>query len=417
MSSGAYFIEVPMALIGLAAGGAVLAVGAAGVVAGAALSAAGGAALGASDAALGVSEQARLNRLALDRESERLRQEVLRVQEATDAVLADISQFRESLKSLNFQYSTETATFAAREAGVSTQAFATVNLGDLMFMEVDMRTQEISYVVLDYSETISMQNARNSAQFKKLALASDLMKKVMVWVVEDPMQQQQLNQLIGTVNVMLDDNSMSFSSFQEFVQRRFATFQHLQDSMGHDPALWDQYCALCAMRGERPRRVSRGALEQEVRRLLAEAATKRFISDARKTFMEAVAELGLEVQSGHVLDQVSGSLLVDRENPGFNLFFSDHDVSFMLEMVETGEAEQSQRRQQRENVCRKRRQLEAMMAERGYKLKVCAADDGSCALMTDVQEKKEVRENRAEQLRRRRALAGKTAKLKMAGGK
>ena len=417
MSSGAYVVEVPLALIGMVAGGAVLALGAAGLAAGVALSAAGGAALEGSDAAFSAAEQARARQLELAKQMARRQQEFLRVQEATDAVLADIGQFRESLKSLNFQYSAQTATFTALEEGVSTEATASLNLGDLMFMEVDVRTQEVSYVVLDYSEAITAQNARNSAQFKKMALASDLMKKVMVWVVDDPKDQQQLNQLIGTVNAMLDDDSMSFGHFQQFVQLRFAAFQHLQDSMGHDPVLWDQYCALCAMEGQRPRRLSKTALEREVRQKLEQATAKKFVAGARKAFMEAVAEVGLEVHSDHVLEQVSGSMLVDPENPGYSLFLSEHDVSFMVEMVDTGKAEASQRRQQHDSVCQKRRRLEQIMHEKGYTLKVCATEDDSCAAIAEVAEKKQVTQTRAELLRRRRALAGKTAKLKMAGGK
>lgn len=417
MSSGAYVVEVPLALIGMVAGGAALALGAAGLAAGVALSAAGGAALEGADAAFSAAEQAKARQLELAKQMARRQQEFLRVQEATDAVLADIGQFRESLKSLNFHYSAQSATFTAREEGVSTEATASLNLGDLMFMEVDVRTQEVSYVVLDYSEAITAQNARNSAQFKKMALASDLMKKVMVWVVDDPKDQQQLNQLIGAVNAMLDDDSMSFSHFQQFVQLRLAAFQHLQDSMDHDPVLWDQYCALCAMEGQRPRRLSKAALEREVRQKLEQATAKKFVAGARKAFMEAVAEVGLEVHSDHVLEQVSGSMLVDPENPGYSLFLSEHDVSFMVEMVDTGKAEKSERRKQHDSLCQKRRRLEQIMHEKGYTLKVCAAEGDNCAVIAEVQEKKQTDQSRAEVLRRRRALAGKTAKLKMAGGK
>lgn len=391
MSSGAYAIEIPLALFGLV--------------------------ISATESTMASLEQAKEARREIDRRIASKEAEFLRIQEATDAVLADIRQFRESLKTLNFHYSAETATFTAREEGISTEVESSLNLGDLMFLDVDVQTQEIVYVVLDYSDTISVRNAKNSAQFKKMALASDLMKKVMIWVVDDPQERKQLNLLIEAVNGMLDDNSVSFSHFQQFVEMRFSAFQRRQDTMAHDPALWDQYCALCAMRGEHPRRLHRAALEQEVHRLLGEAASAKYISAARATFMEAVAQLGLEVQSDYVLDQVSGSLLVDQENPGFNLFFSDHDHSFLLEMVETGESSPETRQEQHKNVCRKRRQLEEIMRSKGYKLRICAENDSACGLLTGTQEKKAYSESRAEQLRRRRSLAGKTAKLKMAGGK
>lgn len=406
MSSGAYAIEVPAAIIGVVVSGTA-----------AALGAVGGAALSASDAAADAAAAAREHRLELDKMSRAIDAEYLRVRESADAVFADLRAFRESLKQQNFEYSAQTATFRAREEGESTQAVSSLNLSDLMFLEMDAQTQEVTYVVLDYSGMISLRNARNSAQFKKMALASDLMKKIMVWVVEDPREQLRLNQLVEVVNGMLDDDTVSFGHFQQFVELRFAAFQRQQDALDCDPQLWDQYCALCAMRGERPRRIRKDALAGEIQRLTEEAVTAKFIANARKAFMEAVEQLGLEVHSGHVLDRVSGTLLVDKKNPGFNLFFSEHDVSFLLEMVDTGEAEPSQRKQQHDSLCRKRRQLEQIMLSKGYRLKVCAEDDTLCAKLTGVQEKKDAQETRAEQLRRRRALAGKQAKLKMAGGR
>lgn len=391
MSSGAYAVEIPSAVIGMVAEG--------------------------TSALMDAARESRDRLEEAQRQSRAIDAELLRVQESAEAVFAEISAFRESLKQLNFQYCAETATFRTREEGESTGTTSSLNLTDLMFMEVDVQTQEVTYVVLDYSGMISLRNARNSAQFKKMALASDLMKKVMVWVVESPQEQMRLNQLIDVVNGMLDDDNVSFSHFQQFVELRFAAFQRQQDALELDPQLWDQYCALCAMRGERPRRIRADALAREVQRLKEEAITKKFVANARKAFMEAVEQLGLEVRSGHVLDRVSGTLLVDKENPGFHLFFSEHDVSFLLEMVEAEDVDPAQRAQQHDNVCRKRRQLEQLMLEKGYRLKVCAEDDTMCAKMTGVREKKEVRETRAELLRRRRALAGKQAKLKMAGGR
>lgn len=405
MSSGAYAVEIPVAIIGVVVGGTA-----------AALGAVGDAALSASGIAANAARNADEELKRLDRMRTAIDAEYLRVQESAQAVLSDIHAFRESLKSLNFQYSAETATFREREAGESTGVVSSLDLSDLMFMEVDVQTEEITYVVLDYSGTLSLRNAKNSAQFKKMALASDLMKKVMLWVTDSAEEQTRLNQLIGVVNGMLDDDSVSFVHFREFVELRFAAFQRMQDELEYDPQLWEEYCALCAMRGERPRRVRKDALAQEVLRLKTEAVSTKFVANARAAFLEAVAQLGLEVHSGHVLDRVSGTMLVDKENPGFSLFFSEHDVSFLLEMVDNGETDPAERRKQHDNVCRKRRQLEELMLRKGYRLKVCAEDDTMCAKLTGV-EKKDASETRAEQLRRRRALAGKKARMKMAGGR
>lgn len=354
---------------------------------------------------------------ALERQSKAVDAEYLRVREAADAVLGEIHSFRESLKHTNFQYSAETSTFHERKEGISTTLTSQLDLSDLMFMEVDVQTQDVTYVVLDYSEMISVRNAKNSAQFKKMALASDLMKKVMVWVAPNDEEQQRLNRLIEVVNGMLDDDNIPFEHFRRFVEMRFAAFHRLQANLGYDPELWDRYCALCAMRGERPRQIPGAALAQEVERLTSQAVTDRFVANARKAFLETVRELGLEIHSGHVLDRVSGTLLTDKENPAFSLFLSEHDVSFLLEMVENPEADAADRKQQQENVCRKRRQLEERMRQKGYKLRLCMDDDDNCAKMTAVEQKKEQQETRTEQLRRRRALSGKAAKLKMAGGR
>lgn len=391
MSSGAYVVEVPAAMLGMAFS---------------AVGEAWDAAVDSMDRNLEIQQQIR-----------EVNAEYQRVRESVDAVLADIHTFQESLKNLNFHYYAESTTFRNREAGESVQAFSSLDLSDLMFMEVDIETQEVTYVVLDYSGTISPRNAKNSAQFKKLALASDLMKNVMLWVVDDIQEQMRLNQLIGVVNQLLDDDTIAFDHFRQFVDLRFEAFHRQQQAMEYDTELWQQYCALCAMCGERPKRIHRDALAREVQKIKSNAATAKYVANARKTFMEAVEQLGLEVQSDYVLDRVSGTLLVDLDNPGFNLFFSEHDVSFLLEMVDTGEADPDQRIQQRTNVCHKRRQLEQFMREKGYHLKICAEDDAMCAKLTGVQEKKEAAESRSEQLRRRRALAGKQAKLKMAGGK
>ena len=98
------------------------------------------------------------------------------------------------------------------------------------------------------------------------------------------------------------------------------------------------------------------------------------------------------------------------------MFYSEHDVSFMLEMVETGEAEEETKDQQREAVCQKRRALEQRMLEKGYRLTLCATDDHACAAAAVIEQKADTQASRAELLRRRRAVAGKQAKLKMAGG-
>ena len=420
MSSGAYIIEAPMALLGVAAVG-VMALGA---VAGTVLSATGDALMSASgklgdisDEQWQIVQQNKIRLLQLAEQQGRLEAEVLRAQEAALAVVADITQFQESLKTLNYEYNATTMTFAAREAGVSSEMTSQLNLNDLMFMDVDVQTREITYVVLDYSEAISMQSAKNSAQFKKMSLASDLMKKVLVWVVDDPRDQEKLNQLIGVVNEMLDDHGVSFSHFQQFVQLRFAEFQKLQDSVRVNPELWDRYCALCAMQGERPKRLSQEALEGEIKRLLEKNAADKFISAARRAFQETVKELGLEIRSDHMLDEVPGMLVVDKDNPGYNMFVSEHDVSFMLEMVETDEASAEERPQQRKNVCQKRKEIEKRMLEKGYRLKLCIADDECAVEAAAVVAKKDDRQSRAENLRRRRMLAGKQAKMKMAGGK
>lgn len=431
MSSGAYLFELPMVLIGGAVmavgalGGAALratgvvagAAGAAGRAAGDAMGNAGDALRGESNGLWQIAEESRRRQMELALQRGYLEAEVQRVQEVVDAVLADISQFGESLRTLNFEYSAQTVTFTQREEGVSTEVAPAMNLGDLMFMEVDVQTRQITYVVLDYSEAISMQSAKNSAQFKKLALASDLMKKIMVWVVDDPATQEKLNQLIGVVNEMLDDHSVSFSHFRQFVEMRFAEFQRLQAAMEVDPEIWERYCALCAMRGERPRRLSQDAVMAQIQTLMEETAADKYVAAARQAFRETVLEMGLQIQSDHMLDQVPGMLLVDGENPGYNLFVSEHDVSLMLEMVDTGEAPAEDRARQYASICKKRREIEKRMQEKGYRLKLCISDDHSCVAVSAVEEKKDERRSRAEQLRRRRALAGKQAKLKMAGGR
>lgn len=431
MSSGAYLIELPLAILGAGlvavgalgkvAGQAALAtgkaVGAVGKAAGQAMGDAGDAALAGADAGFLTAADLHRQRLETEGQIANLDAEFARAKEAAQAVLADITQFRQSLKTMNFHYDAETMTFKSLEEGESTAATASVNLSDLMFMDVDVQTRQITYVVLDYSEAISLQSARNSAQFKKLALASDLMKMIMVWIVDDPRDQEKLNQLVGVVNEMLDDNSVSYSHFRQFVQLRFAEFRHLQASLDVDMELWDQYCALCAMHGERPKRMGGEALEKEIQRLMEISAADKYVAAARRAFRETVLELGMQIRSDHVLDQVPGVLLVDRENPGYNMFVSEHDVSFMLEMVDTGEAPAEQRAAQHANMCKKRRLIEQRMREKGYRLRLCATDDSSCITASAVEEKKDTRQSNAEQLRRRRALAGKQAKLKVAGGR
>ena len=424
-------LDVPGEMIGgavLAVGalglGALAAVGAVGAVAGAAMTAGGQALMSASDAlgevaanSWAIVEQERLRQLELAEARGMLRIEVQRAYEAAEAVLADMSQFRDSLKTLNYEYNAKTMTFAAREAGVATEMTSKLNLDDLMFMDVNVQTREVTYVVLDYSEAISLQSARNSAQFKKMSLASDLMKKIMVWVVDSPAQQDKLNNLITVVNDMLDNNDVSFSHFQQFVQLRFAEFQKMQDSIGVEPELWERYCALCAMHGQRPKRLSREAVLEEVRKLMTASATEKFISAARRTFQETVRELGMEIQSDHMLDNVHGMLLVDQENPGYHMFVSEHDKSFMLEMVETGAAAAEESRQQRSNLCQKRRAIEERMREKGYRLELCIVDDEGSVDLAAVEKKKDDRKRNAELLRMKRAMAGKQAKMKMAGGR
>lgn len=355
------------------------------------------------------------------REAERALKEISerdrRVEESFSKVIREIEEFRKTMAGRSFEYETVTDRMAAQEKVESTKVDAGLSDEDLLCMQIDADTGEVTYVVLDYSEALSAENAKNSAKYKKLSLASDIMKRILLMPAYGFQGSDAKNDFVEELNRMLDDDSVDFDYFRDTAKRRMKVLEEKYSVSYADAELWNKYCALCARMGKQPEKLPESKLAQAVEELLRQATLSEYYDGAHRAFFESVKELGMEIVDDFELVDLPGALILDSENPGFGMFFTDSEDSFLVELLDTEKvADTEEKKKQQENVCRKRKQLEALMAKKGYPLTVVTESDSMSSSISALGTRKKTQETAAESLRRKRAINGRKAKLKAAGG-
>lgn len=338
-----------------------------------------------------------------------------RMTEAFERTCEEIMQFKTALQNSNFQYSFRELEIMKTGSISATVCSKDFSVEDILVTEFNTDTHEMVYVLLDFSDVVSVHNAKNSSQFKKMALASDIMKQAAKLTVNEK-NEESLFKFLETVNHMLEDNSISFAYMEEYVLPRFNSLKKRLASNLQLHPLWMEYCSLCALLGRSPSVYSYAEVEAETKQLLQEAVVANYVVDARKALTETMAELGIEVSGEYTLEKISGVLYADNEIPEYNFFVSCSDNSFLMELIDTGVPSEKPRELQYTSICRKRKLLEDRMREKGYHLGTCAENDSVSAPLLSEQGNPSQQESKTELLRRRRAIDGRVAKLKAVGG-
>lgn len=363
-----------------------------------------------------VGEVRRINEEA-DRRLAELDAKSQRIQESCMKVIGEAEAFRQAMSSRVFTYETVSDRLAPQERVESTKTTLDVTGEDLLCMEIDPETGEVAYVILDYSDALAVENAKNSAQYKKIALASDIKKRIFLMASADKSFMKARQELVAEINRMLDDERVDFEYFRETVTRKLELLTAKGIITYRNAELWAKYCALCARIGRQPEPLAEEKLEQAVEKLLREEAEAEYYAAAKRAFFESAKELGLIVEDSRELFSVPGALITDSANPGFGLFFTDSSDSLLVEILDTQqETDTEEKKKQHGNMCRRRKQLEVMMKEKGYPLRVVTESDAMSSDVCEVPERKSRKETAAESMRRRRALNGRAARIRVAGG-
>ena len=408
MSSGAYALAIPAALIAIPAA----------AVAGAVFAVAGAVTLAkeASDAVKQIDAEKAREIAAL----ETVRERISAIAQSVAQEMGDVSSMLENALSREYVHTDTTARVQLQGVASLDRSEAQSGFSDneLFFTELDSATGKVVYVAVDFSEALSALNAENSTEYQKMKLASAFTKRMMRLCVMQE-QQESVANFIALMNRLLDDKSVSMETFEALLTERFGYLERacsVNETL--DSGAWASYCAVCAMRHTQPRRISTNV---ELRAALEEAlqaeVTDRYRAGASAALLETLQELGLELQGEVTLEALEGKLFSEPENPDYSLFVSASDRGFVLEMAQTA-APGPASEKNRESLCAKRRQLAARMLEKGYEIKVLAENDAppqSCERI-EAPKPASAAESAADRIRKRRMIEGKKGKARAIGG-
>ncbi len=394
MSSGAYAVEVPVALIA----GAVMSV------------------------VEGV-ERMREIREERDREIAALDSVRRRVDQFVQEMTGEMGDVAQMLSAaLSAEDHHVDATEVSHFQGITTLYHSTMvsgfNEDELVFSEVDAQSGKIIYVAIDFSSVLSVANARNSTEYQKMKLASAYTKKLMT-LSAPSMQKQDVNNFITLMNQLMDDKSVTLETFENILKERFTYLQRsCETTQALDEALWAAYCAVCAMRHEQPRHFSsNAALEQAITQAMSEEVTSRYRAGAGAALRETMEELGLQVGADVELERLQGQLFTEPGNDDYAIFVNMSEHGFVLEMTES-DTPSEQAKAHKTSLCAKRRMLIERMREKGYVISVTAETDhvGVSREKVALPKAQDKKETAADRMRKRRMIAGKKGKSRAIGG-
>lgn len=287
------------------------------------------------------------------------------------------------------------------------------SMDDLFLADVDANTDKVTYIVLDYSEILAVSNARNSNEFRKLALASEINKQIMLFPA-DSTGKGHIVEFSAVMNKMLDDSTIDFDFFSDYILKRFSALKEACERAGvhTDSEEWLEYCSLCAMLGKMPELLTGDALKLKVDELKKRAIANKYITAAREALYETLEELGLSIIGEYELDEVAGFVVGESEDAGYKFFVSEDNSNFVFEMLEEKTAEPGEKIK----MCSKRKKIQKRMQEKGFYIELVAENDDAVEEAIQISGKTERKDDRAELAKRRRALSGKKPKVKMMGG-
>lgn len=353
------------------------------------------------------------------REIDRLNKEKDRVSELYIETLSEINSIRLSIekaktKIMDFSYESTVDSFDGLITLAATEYSGGFSVDELFFSDIDVDTGDISYIAIDFSEQISLSNAVNSTEYKKMVISSEITKSLMLFCVENEQEKKEIKAFTDLMNKMLDDSSVSYSFFSKLMYDRY---QLLLKKFRKDKRIseekWNLYCSLCAITNKRPRRISFDEIDLEIDELCTQAFYKKYSKAAKKALLETFEELGLSVSNEYELEEVPGFILDDKDNEDFQFFVGEQDQSFVIEMIET---EGSKREQSnKKSLCLKRKQICDIMKKKGFIIDNSFENDDN-SLSIDFISHTNQKETNIERIKRLRTIQGKRGRARVIGG-
>ena len=287
-----------------------------------------------------------------------------------------------------------------------------LDLDNLVFAEVDTTSGEIVYMTLDYSEILSINNATNSSEFKKIKLASEINKSIMLLPINSSEIQVRITEFLGLLNRTLDDESVDYDYFNAFIIKRFEAIKKkcITDISVLETNEWKEYCALCLLMGETPKFSSDDDLNEQIFILKQKFLEKKYLESAQKTLKETLEELGLVIREEFSLEGIDGVLIDNEVENGYKFFLSEQNDTFIFELVEDEPVEASSKSQ----MCNKRRKIAEIMEQKGFPLDIIGESETSITSKA-IQQKRSNRHKVMERTREKRSVAGKKPHAKMIG--
>ncbi len=349
---------------------------------------------------------------------DRLNQEKSNLSELYKQTMSQIENVKKAIEKAqsvdeDFVYTNEQTIIDGLVKLEKQETYSGFSSDDLFFSDINIETGEITYVAIDYSDLISISNARNSTEFKKLNLASKLTKKAMAFVIDSDDAQKKVNDFIMLLNNMLDDKSINYEFFSEFINNRFLIIENelSLEKLKISSDEWNQYCALCALIGKRPMRIKSNEIQEIIQKYQLELMKRNYNKAARMALKDTFKELGLDVQGEYELENVCGTLYNFDDN-SCKVFVSEEKNSFVFEMISNSETHS----EEKATLCSKRKRISEIMEKKGFPVDVTAETDGFGASENNVSHYQKKNVSNIDRLRAKRTLEGKRGKAHSIGG-
>lgn len=296
--------------------------------------------------------------------------------------------------------------------GDSREVASGLSTDNLIFAEIDTTNGDIIYISLDYSEVLSISGAVNSSEYKKMKLANEINRCVMLLPIDSEKKEKEIIKFLELLNTALDDINVDFDFFNDYIVKRFELIKTIciPDKLNIESDEWKEYCALCILVGQKPKFLSGVKLQDQIFALKQSLLENKYLDEAKKALNETLSDLGFSITEEFSLEGIEGVIVDSKESDGYRFFVSEQKDSFIFEMVEDTSATPSSKVE----MCKKRKEIARIMEQKGFPLDVLNEND--CCVSSKVLSQKHTSKNSIiEKTRAKRVIAGKKPHAKMIG--
>ena len=296
--------------------------------------------------------------------------------------------------------------------GISRDVESGLVAEELIFAEIDTSYGDIVYISHDYSGILSISNAINSSEYKKMKLASEINKHIMLLPVDSDNVKEAIASFLVLLNKTLDDESVDFDFFNDYIVKRFELIKRmcLSDESMFKSDEWKEYCALCILVGQTPKLLTGKELQEQIYSLKQTLLESKYLEEAKKALRETLDELGLTIAGECSFEGIEGNLVDCKDIEGYRFFVSEQKDNFIVEMLEDDNPAPSSKVE----MCNKRREIATIMERKGFPLGILSESDG-CVSSKTIRRNNFSRSCIVERSRERRMIAGKKPHAKMIG--